>query len=249
VHDRGLRDDPGRIVLIGAAVALFLGGILPWAQGTDPGGHPVSYTPQEALAEGYIMLVLALVLVVLARIRLLVESTSRTVQLLPIVIAVVAVAMWLGADRTSLLRIAEWTSGGGSGAHTIWRLVTLGSIAAMVVGTLWLDRTRPADIRADTRGLIAEWKPSRVGTVEALVAGSLGFVGAALGAILTIAALGPNGAIFAVFVTLFGMAAGISAGLGISRWFRGGAERSQDEPPLSSSKAKVTVSPVERRRS
>jgi hypothetical protein len=230
-------------------VALFLGGILPWAQGTDPSGHAVSYTPQEALAEGYIMIVLALALAVIAWIRLLVESTSRTVQLVPIAMAVVALAMWSGADRTSLLRLAEWTSGGGSGAQTIWRLVTLGAIAAMVAGTIWLDRTRPADIKEATRGLIAEWKPSRVGTVEALLAGALGFVGAALGAILTIAALGPNGAIFAVFVTLFGMAAGISAGLGIARWFRGGAERSQDAPDVTSSKSKIAVTPVERRRS
>lgn len=245
---RGLRDDPGRILLMGAAVGLLLGGLMPWAEGRDPAGLPVAYTPQQALAEGYIMIVLALALAVLARSRVLVESKSRTVQLLPLALAFIAAAMWLGAERTSLIYIEDWTSGGGHGTQTFWRLLTLVAIVAIVAGTLWLDRTRPADVRAQTRPLSAEWRPSRVGVLEALAAGVLGVVGAVLGGALTFAALGANGSFFAVFITLVGMAAGISAGLGIVRWFRGGADRARPEPSMQSSNGRITVSRVERRR-
>lgn len=246
--ERGLRDDPGRIVLLAASVVLFFGGIMPWAEGRTPAGLPVAYTPQQALAEGYILLVVALLLAVIARARLLVESTSRTVQLLPLGLATVAIAMWLGADRTANLYIADWTNGGGSGAQTFWRLLTAGAIAAIVAGTFWLELTRPAEIKAQTRSLLAEWRPSRVGLTEALVSGTLGIAVALIGGALTIYALGPNGAIFAVFVTLLGMAAGISAGLGIARWFRGGAERASTPSGADSTKGKVSVSRVERRR-
>jgi len=245
--DRRLRDDPGRILLLAAAVAIFLGGLMPWAQGTDPGGRPIAYTPQQALAEGYIMIVLALVLAVLAAGRWLVESSTRTVQLSPLAIAVVGGAMWLGADRTSNLYITDWTNGGGSGEQTIWRLITLGAIVAIVVATIWLEFTRPRDIRAETRSLLSEWTPSRVSVVEALAAGTLGITLAVIGGAATIIAIGPNGAIFAVFISLLAMAAGISAGLGLVRWFRGGGDGTSSDP--ANQRRKIALSRVSRRRS
>jgi hypothetical protein len=250
-RDRGLRDDPGRIVLLIAAVGLVLGGLMPWAEGRDPAGFPVAYTPQAGLAEGYLLLVSALILAILASGRVLVESGSRTVQLLPLAVAVVALAMWLGADRTSLMHIEEWTSGGGFGAQTVWRVLTAGAIVAIVAGTIWLEFTRPAEVRGRTRGLVAEWRPSRVGLTEAVVAGVFGIAGALIGGALTIVALGPNGSIFAVFVSLVGMAAGISAGVGIVRWVTGGGDRGSSDggSPTSSAKQKVSVSRVVRRRS
>jgi hypothetical protein len=250
-RERGLRDDPGRILLLLAAVGLLLGGLMPWAEGKDPAGLPIAYTAQQGLAEGYLMLVCALVLAVLASRRLLVESTSRTVQLIPLAVAVVAVTMWLGAERTSLLRIEEWASGGGFGVQTVWRVVTAVAIVGIIAGTVWLEFTRPADIRASTRGLIAEWRPSRVGFIEALVAGALGIAGALVGGAVTIGALGPNGSIFAVFVSLVGMAVGISVGLGIVRWVNGGADRGSSDGGSASGapRQKVSVSRVIRRRS
>ena len=251
---RGLRDDAARVVLLLAALALFLGGLLPWAEGIDATGHAVSYTPQAGLAEGYVMMVVALILAALSRGRVLLETTSRTVQLVPLALAVVAGAMWLGADRASLEDISLWQAGGGTGAQTAWRLVTGAAIAGIVTGTIWLDFARPADVRARTSGLIAEWRVSRVGFAEAVAAAVLGFGGAIASGAVTIIALGPNGAIFAVFVTLFGMAAGISAGLGIVRWARGGAERGSSDAPRSTTttaaaKEKVSASRVVRRRS
>jgi hypothetical protein len=250
-RERGLRDDPGRIVLLIVAVGLLLGGLMPWAEGKDPAGLPIAYTPQAGLAEGYLLLVSALILAVLAAGRVLVENSSRTVQLLPLAVAIVAVAMWLGADRASLLHIEEWTSGGGFGVQTVWRTVTAVAIVGILAGTIWLELTRPADTRARTRGLVAEWRPSRVGFTEALVAGALGIVGALIGGALTIVALGPNGSIFAVFVSLVGMAAGISAGVGIVRWATGGGDRGSSDggSPTTASKQKVSVSRVIRRRS
>jgi hypothetical protein len=243
---RGLRDDPGRAVLLVAAALLLAGSLLPWAEGIDPGGHPIAYTAQEGLAEGFILIVVVLILAVLAGSRVLVETTSRTTQLLPLALAVVALAMWLGAERTSLEYIADWTNGGGSGHQTNMRLVTALGIVLIVAGTLWLEFSRPADVRGATRGLRVEWHISRVGALEASVAAVLAVIGAVVAGVATIFALGPNGSFFAVFTSMFGMAVGISVGLGLVRWFRGGEDRPKEERP--SAAAKVSLSRVERRR-
>lgn len=244
--ERGLRDDPGRIVLLAACAGMIISAFPPWAEGIHPAGFPISYSPQEYLAEGFVIFLLAIILAVLAWGHWLVESTSRTVQLLPVVIAVIAAAMWIGADRVSTLLIEQWTDGGGSGAHTIWRLVSAASIVTILVGTVLLEASRPAEMKAQTRGLIAEWRPSRVGFSAGLLAAALGIGFAIVGAVITLAVVGGNGAIFAVFVSLFGMAAGISVGLGISRWIRG-ADQPGGREGMESTTGRVEISRVERR--
>jgi hypothetical protein len=60
----------------------------------------------------------------------------------------------------------------------------------------------------------------------------------------TIAAVGPNGAFFAVFSTLIGMAVGISIGLGLVRWIRGGkdTETTVEVPPSNRPKVELSKS-------
>ena len=70
---RRLRDDPGRILLLIATALLLAGAFLPWAEGLDALQKPVAYTAQMAFAEGYILMVIALILGVLAGTRILVE--------------------------------------------------------------------------------------------------------------------------------------------------------------------------------
>ena len=245
---RGFRDDPGRILLLISAVLLLAGAFLPWAQGLDPLQKPIAYTAQEGLADGFILMVLALMLAVMAGTRLLVETTSRTVQLLPLGLAVVALAMWIGADRASLEAIKDWEDLGGRGDQTLMRITTALGIVLIVAGVLWLEVTRPKQVKAATRGLRAEWRVSRVSLLEGIVATILAIVFAAIFGAATIAAIGPNGAFFAVFSTLIGMAIGISLGLGIVRWFRGG----RDTPPVpetpSPTEPKVELNKVERKR-
>jgi hypothetical protein len=66
--------------------------------------------------------------------------------------------------------------------------------------------------------------------------------------VATIVALGGNGAVFAVFTSLIGMAVGISMGLGLVRWFRGGRDTpaTSDVPPTN--RPKVELNRVERKR-
>lgn len=245
-RQRGFRDDPARIVLLIAVALLLAGAFLPWAQGRGPVGEPVEYTAQHDLAEGFILLILALILGVLAYGNTLVESRSRTVQLVPLVLVIVAAAMWLGADRTSLIHIESWLNGGGYGFQTAMPLVTAAGIALIVVGTIWLEFTRPGSVKAATNGLFAEWRISRVAMAEALIAGALGVIVAVVTGVGTIAILGGNGAIFAMFISLVGLAVGISAGLSIVRWLHGDAERKTTEAPAS--QPHVTLDRVERKR-
>lgn len=245
---RRLRDDPGRIVLLIATALLLAGAFLPWAEGLDALQHPIAYTAQMAFAEGYILLVIALILGVLAGTRTLVESTSRTIQLLPLALVVVAVAMWIGANRQSMLFIEDWTDSGGTGAQTLIPLITALAIVLMVVGTVWLEFTRPADIKAATRGLRAEWRISRVNALEGIVAAILAVVVAVTFGVVTIAAIGPNGAFFAIFSTLIGMAVGISLGVGLVRWIRGGRDEATTTDVAVANRPKVELAKVERKR-
>jgi hypothetical protein len=245
---RGFRDDPGRIVLLISAVLLFAGAFLPWASGLDPLQKPIAYTAQEGLADGFILMVLALMLAVMAGTRLLVETTSRTVQLLPLGLAVVALAMWIGADRASLAAIKDWETLGGQGDQTLIRTTTALAIGLIVVGVLWLEVTRPQAIKAATHGLRDEWRISRVSLVEGIVAAILAVIFAVAFGVATIAAVGPNGAFFAVFSTLIGMAVGISIGLGLVRWIRGGRDTPTHDDTAQPNKRKVELSRVERKR-
>ena len=245
---RGFRDDPGRVVLLISAVLLFVGAFLPWASGLDPLQKPITYTAQEGLADGFLLMVLAAILAVMAGTRLLVETTSRTVQLLPLGLAVVAVAMWIGANRASIAAIKDWETLGGQGDQTLIPITTAIAIGLILLGVLWLEVTRPQEVKAATRGLREEWRISRVSLVEGIVAAILAVIFAVAFGAATIAAVGPNGAFFAVFSTLIGMAVGISIGLGLVRWIRGGknTDTTADVPP--SNRPKVELSKVERKR-
>ena len=244
---RGLRDDPGRILILISAVLLLAGAFLPWASGLDPLQKPISYTAQEGLADGFILMVLAGVLAFMAGTHLLVQTTTRTIQLLPLALAVVALAMWIGADRASLAAIKEWENLGGQGDQTLIRLTTGLGIVLIPVGVVWLEFTRPQEVKAATAALRAEWRISRVSLLEGIVAGTLAVVFAVVFGVATIAALGGNAAVFAVFTTLIGMAVGISIGLGLVRWFRGGRDTpASDVPPAN--RPKVELTKVERKR-
>jgi hypothetical protein len=243
---RGFRDDPGRIVLLFAAVLLLAGAFLPWAEGKDPIQRPIVYTAQMAFAEGFILLVLAGIIAIMAGTHALVETTSRTVFLLPLALAVVAVAMWIGADRESMIFIDDWVEGGGSGTQTAIKFVTAIGIALIPIGLFWIERTRPADVKAATRGLREEWKISRLGAAEAAVAAVFAIVCAAIAGVVTVFVVGPDGAFFAVFTSLLGMGFGISLGIGLMRWFRGGEERAATEPART--RPDIEVAKVVRKR-
>ena len=232
-----------------SAVLLLAGAFLPWASGLDPLQKPIAYTAQEGLADGFLLMVLAFALAFMAGTRLLVQTTSRTVQLLPLALAVVALAMWIGADRASLAAIKSWEDLGGRGDQTIIRVTTGLGIMLIVAGVVWLEFTRPKEVKAATRGLRDEWRISRVSVLEAIVAGTLAIIFAVTFGVATIAAIGGNGAVFAVFTTLIGMAVGISVGLGLVRWVRGG----RDTPAVAddaqaTNKPKVELTRVERKR-
>jgi hypothetical protein len=244
---RTLRDDPGRILILISALLLLAGAFLPWAEGLDPLQHPITYTAREGLADGVILLVVAAILAIMGGSRMLVETTSRTVQLLPLGLAVVAAAMWIGADRASQAAIKGWEILGGRGDQTLIRYTTALGIAPIVAGVLWLEVTRPKHVKEATHGLRQEWRVSGTTLLEAIVAGILALTFAIIFGVATIAAIGPYGAVFAVFTSLIGMAVGISVGLGLVRWFRGGRDTpaSTDIPPPN--KPKVELTRVERK--
>jgi len=205
--------DPPRLLFVAGAVCLIVGSLMPWAVGLDPVARPDSYRPTQGTAEGVLLIAFGVLLLFLARNRIMWETTSRSLQLLPLLLVLVSISMWLGADFYSRQVIEEWVRGGGSGAQTNAPLIVAAGIGAVALAFGWLEWRRPSGVKAQTRPLIAEWGISRWSATAVAVAFGLGLLGAALGVILPALFLGAESMALAVFLAVFGLFIGIGLGL------------------------------------
>ena len=211
--ERPLWRDPARLLFLSAAILLVLGALLPWAVGLDAVGRPDSYRPTQGTAEGVFFIAAALLMVYLARNDGTWTSTSRSLQLLPVLVAAVCVAMWIGADTYAQAVIDNWVRGGGSGAKTTAPLVAAAGIAAILLATLVLEVWRPAAVRARTEGLLREWGISRWTAAAIGAALLLGALGAALALALSMLVFDAETMVLGVFLAVFGLFIGIGSGL------------------------------------
>ncbi|HUG47685.1 MAG TPA: hypothetical protein VMP67_04665, partial [Candidatus Limnocylindria bacterium] len=217
--------DPARLLLLAAAVLLVLGGLLPWAVGLDALGRPDSYRPTQGTAEGVFFIATALLMVYLARNEGMWTSTSRSLQLLPVLVAAVCVAMWIGADSYAQAVIDNWAQGGGSGAKTSAPLVAAAGIGAILLAVLVLELWRPAQVRARTEGLLREWGISRWTAAAVGAALLLGGLGAGLALALAVLVLDAETMVLGVFLAVFGLFIGIGSGLWLVHRLESAARR------------------------
>jgi ABC-type multidrug transport system permease subunit len=185
--------------------------------GTDALGRPDSYRPTQATGEGVWLIAFGILLAFVASGNWLMETTSRSLQLLPLLVGLASAAMWISAERYSREIIAEWIDSGGSGEQTLMPWVCAAAIAAIGVAFAWLELKRPAYVRQRTQGLVTEWGLTRWSAVGILVAGGLAILGAIVALLVTIAIFGSVGVIVAVVLSGFGLLLGLNTGLFIAR--------------------------------
>lgn len=212
-----LLHEPGRGLLLLAAILLVVGALLPWAIGFNAGGDPLAVRPTEGLGEGVYMLLVGLTMLALGVGRLIVETTNRLLQLVPAALTIVAAAMWLNADNLSRRAIETWEIGGGSGEQTLAPWIALGGTAAAALATVLLELRRPADVRAQTPSLGRELGINGRALLGAVVTGLLGLLGGALALGATVAVFGIRGILPAIAMGIFGLLAGLAIGGRVAR--------------------------------
>ncbi|CAN5769810.1 hypothetical protein BH23CHL7_BH23CHL7_05500 [soil metagenome] len=210
--------DPPRLALLSAGALLGVGSLIPWAVGHDGVGLPMDYRATQATGEGVVMLAGAVLLVFLARDRLMWETSSRLVQLLPVLVALFVGALSLSVENYAAQRIEEWQLRGGAGELTVARYLVLGGMALAVSAVLWLERRRSADVRQHTRSLIGELGITRWSALTVLITLLFGVAGASLSAIAIMISTGIEGLLPAVFLGIFGLFGGIAVGVRFARW-------------------------------
>jgi hypothetical protein len=239
---RSVPDDPplwrdlARLLFLLAAVCLIVGNLMPWAVGLDPVGRPDAYRSTQGTAEGVMLIAFGILLLFLARDRTMWETTSRSLQLLPLLLICVGSIMWLGADFYSRMMIEDWVRGGGSGSQTSARLVVAAGLVALAVAFGWLEWRRPARVKARTPSLIVEWGVTRWSATAVAVCLVLGVLGAVIGVVLPALFLGAEVMALAVFLAVFGLFIGIGLGLLLVRRLESAVRRrgAASVPPKSS---------------
>jgi hypothetical protein len=178
----------------------------------------MDYRATQATGEGVVMIAGAVLLVFLARDRLMWETSSRLVQLLPVLVALFIGALSLSVENYAAQRIEEWQLRGGGGDFTVARYLVLGGMALAVFAVLWLERKRSTHVRQDTRSLVGELGLTRWSALTALIALLFGLAGASLAAIGIMLSTGIEGLLPAVFLGIFGLFGGIAVGVRFARW-------------------------------
>ncbi|HWH36536.1 MAG TPA: hypothetical protein VNT28_01990 [Candidatus Limnocylindrales bacterium] len=225
-HEPPLWRDPARLALVGSALLFIIGSLIPWATGTDGAGRDVAYHATAATGEGVVIIGAALLLVFLAHNRLMWETSSRLLQLLPLVVALLAAALWLSIENYAGQHMVDWEQlRGGDAALTVARYLYLAGIGLIVFSVAWLERQRPDDVRRHTRPLLAEIGVNRWSAISVVLTVLFGAAGASLAILSIIFVSGLEGLLPAVFLGIFGLFGGIAMGARLARWVERTARR------------------------
>lgn len=229
--DPPLWRDPGRLIYIAAAICLVVSSLVPWAIGMDPAGRPDTFRATQGTGEGVLLIATGVLLLLLARDRTMYESTNRIVQLFPLLVGLMCIAMWIGADHYARVLIEYWSRGGGSGELTNARYISAAGIAGLGLGTAWFELRRPASTRQRTRPLLVELGVTRWSAASLVAATIGGLLGAVVAVVLSILAFGIQGILVAVLLGVFGLFIGIGIGLTIEGWIEARVKRRGEPPP------------------
>ena len=216
--DPPLVRDVARLALLGAAALMAVGSLIPWAIGFDGVGRVEDFRATARSGEGVVLIASALFLVFLARNRLLWETASRTVQLLPVLVALLSGAMWLGVEHYARQMIAEWELRGGGGELTFARYMVLAAIGLVLFVVAWIEWKRPADVRQRMRPLVVELGLTRWSAVAIALPLVFGALGASLSTLAIVHLAGIEGMLPAVILGVFGLFGGIALGVRVAGW-------------------------------
>ena len=156
---RPIYRDPLRLALAVGAAIMFVGALLPWAEGRI-GFLPKRFGGLDGAADGLILATLGFVLIVIARSQDFLEAPDGGRRWTPMLIGVVCVGIWLLGRQQAEQAIAAWEDDDGSGT-----LVMGYWVAGIGVG----DRRGPRLVRQPSpprrRDVLADVAPPDAATL------------------------------------------------------------------------------------
>jgi hypothetical protein len=207
--------DPPRAALAAAGIALAVGSLRPWAEGTA-GGQSQQFGGFDGAGDGAILLFFAIGLLLIARDRGFLHARDGARRLTPMIVGIICLADWFVARQQVEFQIAQWVRPGGSGALTPgFYLAGLGALTATVVGSF--ASLRQGEGRGG--GPISLLRLPRRSDIPTLATTIGAFVGLGLGAAAALNIF-PAAVVNAplVFIAGFGGIAGARLGQSVARW-------------------------------
>lgn len=207
---RTMMRDPRRLACAICGAWLALSAFLAWAT-ADRIASQVSYPPISDGAEGVLLVVFGVLLVVWSLNPAVAESQSRTVQLAGPALAVGLVAVAISTESAARNQMALWHQSGWTNIfETPLAGISLAVSLLAVVLTIWIDARRPASVRDRTTGFTTEWHITRAAVVLWTGGGLGAVIGAALGLAIGVAIT--NGWAYAALLFILLCALGIAIG-------------------------------------
>jgi hypothetical protein len=207
--------DPLRASLAAAGIALAIGSLRPWAEGTA-GGQPQEFGGFDGAGDGAILLFFAICLLLMVRDRGFLRARDGALRWTPMLVGIICLADWFVARQQVEMQIAQWVRPGGTGALAPgFYLAGLGALTAAVVGSF-------ASLRGgEGRGgeLVSLLRRPRRSDIPTLATTIGALAGLGLGAAVAIDIF-PAAVVDAplVFIAGFGVIVGARLGQTVGRW-------------------------------
>lgn len=215
---RPIYRDPLRLALAVGAAIMFVGALLPWAEGRI-GFQPKRFGGLDGAADGLILATLAFVLIVIARSQDFLEAPDGGRRWTPMLIGVVCVGIWLLGRQQAEQAIAAWEDDDGSGTLVMGYWVAgIGAVIVAVLGSFASLRHHEGETSSPTSLLRmprrSDLEP--LGATFGAIAGAIGAGGAAV-AIFPPSTVGAPLIFFAGIGFVLGAYAGRRLGSGLRR--------------------------------
>jgi hypothetical protein len=215
---RPIYRDPLRLALAVGAVIMFVGALLPWAEGRI-GFLPKKFGGLDGAADGLILATLAFVTLVIARSRDFLEAPDGGRRWTPMLIGLVCLGIWLLGRQQAEQAIGGWVEDSGSGSLVFGYWVAgLGVVVVAIVGSFASLRHHEGESSSPT-SLLRMPRLSDLEPLGATVGALAGAVAAGAAAVATFppATVGAPLIFFAGIGFVVGAYAGRRVGAGLRR--------------------------------
>ncbi len=215
---RPIYRDPLRLLLAAGSAVMFVGALLPWAQGRI-GFLPVQFGGLDGAADGLILATLGFVLLIIARSRDFLEAPDGGRRWTPMVIGLVCLGIWLLGRQQAEQEIRGWENDDGHGSIVAgWWVAGVGVVIVTVVGSFASLRHHEGETSSATSLLRMPRSTdlAPLGATFGALAGAIGGGGAAV-SIFPPSTAGAPLVFFAGIGFVVGAYAGRRVGAGLGR--------------------------------
>jgi hypothetical protein len=206
--------NPIRIALTVGALIMFVGALMPWAEGLV-GFLPVRHGGFDGAADGLILAAFAIVALLFARSRDFLDAADGARRWAPLLLGLACVGIWLLGWQSSQIAIQHWEEDDGHGAMAIGYWVAgLGVWIVAIVGAYATLRYHEGQT-SDPTALVRLPRRSDAVPIATAIGAVIGLIA---GAVLAVSIVPPSAASAPMlFMSTIGLVVGGYAGRAIGR--------------------------------